>query len=140
MILRCSFEEMKAVQAGARVALTGLEGDRTAVAAPPSVREDIDRLTTNLDGDLALSTLEEQRTVERALRSVVGALRAELEVAVVASHPAAEPAVSAYFEFAHALTFLERVRTLGAEMEALIEVVTGEAPTPESSRSFVFPD
>ena len=95
MILRCSFEEMKAVQAGARVALTGLEGHRTAVAAPPSVREDIDHLTANLDGDLALSTLEEQRTVERALRSVVGALRAELEVAVVASHPAAEPAVSA---------------------------------------------
>lgn len=140
VILRCSYEEMKAVQAGARVALAGLGGHPTAVAAPPSVRDDLDRLTSDLEGDLTLSTLDEQRTLERALQSVVSALRVEMEVAVVASHPAAEPAVSAYFEFAHALSFLERVRTVGEEMSALIEVVTGEPPTDESSRSFVFPD
>jgi hypothetical protein len=140
VILHCSYEEMTAVRAGARVALAGGEGHPTAVAAPPSVRPDLDRLTSTLDGDLTLSTLDDQRVLERALQSVVAALRVEMEVAVVASHPAAEPAVSAYFEFAHALSLLERVRTVGAEMAALIEVVTGEPPTEESSRTFVFPD
>ena len=140
MILHCSYEEMTAVRAGTRVALAGVEGHPTAVAAPPGVREDLDRLTSTLDGDLILSTLEDQRVLERALESVVAALRVEMEVAVVASHPAAEPAVSAYFEFAHALSLLDRIRTVGAEMAALIEVVTGEPPTEETSRTFVFPD
>jgi hypothetical protein len=122
------------------VALAVGEGHPTAVAAPPGVRADLDRLTSTLDGDLTLSTLDDQRALERALESVVAALRVEMEVAVVASHPAAEPAVSAYFEFAHALSLLERIRTVGAEMVALIEVVTGEPPTEETSRTFVFPD
>ena len=122
------------------MALAGLEGHPAAVAAPPSMRADLDRLSSTLEGDLSLSTLDDQQVLERTLQSVVAALRVEMEAAVVASHPAAEPAVSAYFEFAHALSLLERVRTVGAEMVALIEVVTGESPTEESSRSFIFPD
>jgi hypothetical protein len=72
--------------------------------------------------------------------AVVRLLRLEMEVHVIETHPAHEYAVAAYFDFAHAFSVLARVRQIGQEMEALIEVVTGSPATSETSRSFVFPD
>jgi hypothetical protein len=48
--------------------------------------------------------------------------------------------VSAYFDFAHALSVQARLYELGLEMEALVELVTGGPVTEELARDFVFPD
>ncbi len=74
------------------------------------------------------------------MSAVVGTLREEMELAIVAAHAADEAAVASYFLFAHALTVLARLSEMGQEMEALIEVVTGSLATPEAALSFVFPD
>jgi hypothetical protein len=63
-----------------------------------------------------------------------------MESMVLATHAADEDAVSAYFDFAHALTVAHRIEELGSEMEAVIELVTGETPSAEAVRSFRFPD
>lgn len=140
MILRCNYEEVNALLAGARVLLEGPGEAGCPVVAPPTERASVEALVGRLDGDLAVSTLHEQREVAFAVEIIVECLRAEMDAAVVATHPAAEVAVAAYFDYAHAFAVLGRVRELGEEMEALIEVVTGEAATPEVARSFVFPD
>ncbi|HET9948456.1 MAG TPA: hypothetical protein VFQ22_06020, partial [Longimicrobiales bacterium] len=111
-----------------------------AVLAPPESRACVEALLQRLDGDLSFSTLAELRTVLGGVSAVVQWLRAEMEAAVLATHPADEGAVAAYFEFAHALSVEGRLRDMASEMEALIELVTGEAPTPEHARTFRFPD
>jgi hypothetical protein len=64
----------------------------------------------------------------------------EMESVVVATHAADEQAVAAYFDFAHCLTVARRLRSMAAEMEALIELVTGHPADPEAVASFRFPD
>lgn len=140
MILRCDFEELRALKEGARMVLEDEGGAGASVAAPPEGRAEVERLLPRLDGDLTVETLAEQRAVARALETIVGALRAEMEAAVVAHHPAEDAAVEAYFAFSHALTVLNRAEEIGQEMEALIEVVTGEEPDEEVARTFEFPD
>jgi hypothetical protein len=63
-----------------------------------------------------------------------------METTVVTTHAADEGAVAAYFDFAHGFTVAHRLRELAAEMEALIELVTGSPPTSDAVRSFRFPD
>lgn len=140
MILRCNYEELNALRAGARVLLEGQGESECAVVAPPTERASVAAFVPRLDGDLAVSTLQEQREVMFAVEVIVECLRAEMDAAVGATHPAAEDAVAAYFDYAHAFAVLGRVRELGEEMEALIEVVTGATATPEVARTFVFPD
>jgi hypothetical protein len=48
--------------------------------------------------------------------------------------------VAAYFDFAHGLAVASRLREMAEEMEALIELVTGEAPSLDAARTFRFPD
>jgi hypothetical protein len=110
------------------------------VLAPPESRARVEALLPRLKGDLSVSTLAELRAVRVALEAIVEHLREEMEAHVLASHAADESAVNAYFAFAHALTVASRVRELGEEMEAIIELVTGDSPTPEAVRTFRFPD
>lgn len=140
MILHCSFEEIQALRAGARAVLDERPGNRCAVGAPRSGRRAVEALLPHLDGDLAFHTLAELRGVAGAVGAIVDCLRVEMDAFVVATHPAHEGAVAAYFDFAHALSVLGRLREMGAEMEALIEVVTGGPPDDVTSREFVFPD
>lgn len=140
VILRCNYEELNALRAGARVLLEGQGESGCSVVAPPTERASVEAFVGRLEGDLAVGTLHEQREVAFALEVIVECLRAEMDAAVVAAHPAAEIAVAAYFDYAHAYAVLGRVWELGEEMEAMIEVVTGAAPTPEIARTFVFPD
>ena len=58
----------------------------------------------------------------------------------MATHPADEGAVVAYFDFAHALSVQSRLAEVGREMEALIELVTGGPATDRLASEFVFPD
>ncbi len=139
VILTCSYEELTALRFGASSFLGDppLEG---RVVAPTSTRVAIESLLPRLAGDLSLSTLEEQGEVETAVSAIVEHLRVEMETRVLSTHPAAEQSVAAYFDFAHALSVLGRVRDIGHEMSVLIEVMTGAPPDEEAIRSFVFPD
>lgn len=140
MILRCNYEELHALRQGARTFLDSCEGDQHVVAAPPAAHGMVAALLPRLVGDLTITTLDELRTVEMAVEAIVVCLRIELETTVAMTHPAAEQAVSAYFDFAHALSVLTGLREMGHEMEALIELMTGERPTDAHAREFVFPD
>lgn len=140
MIFRCNYEEVSALKAGARTLLDGSEGDRHVVAAPPAAHAEVTALLPRLEGDLTIDTLGDLRAVQLAVDAIVTCLRVEMEVAVAATHPADEQAVAAYFEFAHAFSVLTRMREMGSEMEALIELMTGAPATPEAIREFVFPD
>ncbi len=140
MILACNFEEATALGFGAR---SLLEDDPTAtgsVAAPTALRGAVERVLACRTGDVSIQTLSEQREMERGLEAVVTYLRDTLDASVLLSHPAAEEAVAAYFDYAHALTVLGRTRQMGREMRVLVEVMTGAPPTPELVRDFVFPD
>ena len=140
MILQCSYEELEALKTGADALLARRGSESRAVAAPPENHAQVEALVPRLTGALSIRTLREQRLVQTAVDAVVGHLRAEMEMLVTATHPASEGAVIAYFDFAHAFSVQHRVREIGSEMSALIEVMTGEPATPEVAASFVFPD
>ncbi len=140
MILACNYEEVTALTYGARGVLASQRGSGSAVAAPSEGLGAVEALLPQLSGDLAVYTIREQRQVERAVRIIVHHLRDEMSATVRDTHPAHEDAVGAYFDFAHALAFLNRVQELGEEMHALMEVITGEPPNPETARTFRFPD
>lgn len=140
VILQFNYEELTALKAGARGLLDEGEPEAANVLAPPERRARVEAFVSRLDGDITLASLADVRDVESALDAVVEWLRAEMELALVATHPADERAVVSYFDFAHAFTVHHRVREMAAEMAALIELMTGEPPTPESARSIQFPD
>lgn len=140
MILHCNFEEVQALRAGARAVLEPSSGSPCAVAVPGAAREEVGALIPRLDGDMAFQTLAELKGVAAAVDVVVECLRVEMDAVVIATHPADEGAVAAYFDFAHALAVLGRLRAMATEMEAMIEVVTGGPPDETAIREFVFPD
>lgn len=141
MILRFNYEELTALQAGAQAFLDREEQPGSGcVLAPPEDRARVEALLPRLDGDISLSSLDELRTVEAAVSAIVDCLRVEMETMVTTSHAADEDAVAAYFDFAHGFTVAHRVSEIAAEMEAMIELVTGAPPSPHAARSFHFPD
>lgn len=141
MILHFNYEELTALKAGAQVFLDREdEPGSGGVLAPPAARDRVEALLPRLDGDISLSTLAELRSVETAVEAIVDCLRVEMETMVVTTHAADEGAVAAYFDFAHGFTVAHRVREIAAEMEAMIELVTGTSPSTHSARSFHFPD
>ena len=140
MILHFNYEELTALQAGAQAYLEREEPGCGGVLAPPESRAHVEAFLPMLAGDLSVSTLDELRTIESAVTAIVDCLRVEMETNVVASHAADEGAVSAYFDFAHGYTVQHRISEMAAEMEALIELVTGSEATSETAKSFYFPD
>jgi hypothetical protein len=140
VILYCNYEELTALKAGARVLLDRAEADSERARLSPRLRADVENLLPLLDGDISLSTLGEVLSVERAVIAIVRHMRVDMETKVVVTHPAEEGAVAAYFDFAHGFVVEHRVREMAAEMEALIELVTGEEPTREAVGSFDFSD
>jgi hypothetical protein len=142
VILRINYEEMQALRSGARVFLAGSREDATrgGVIAPPERRARVEALARKLVGDVSFATLDELREAQAAVASILASLRVEMESAVLATHPADESAVSAYFDFAHSLGVAHRLEEMAAKMEAMIELVTGEPPSAESARTFRFPD
>lgn len=140
MILHFNYEEIQALRSGARAFLGHEIVSPAAVLAPSETRTHVEALLPRLVGDLSLPTLAELLVVQHAVHAVVESLRVQMESMVLATHAADEDAVSAYFDFAHGLTVSHRVDELVGEMEAMIELVTGEAPTDEAARTFRFPD
>jgi hypothetical protein len=140
VILHFNYEELTALKAGAQSFLAREEEGYARVLAPPAERARVEALVPLLAGDVSLPTLAELSTVRSAVEAIVECLRIEMESVVVATHPADEQAVAAYFDFAHGLAVAHRLEEMASEMEAMIELVTGEPPTPATSRSFLFPD
>lgn len=140
MILRCNFEELGALRSGATGLLRGRPEVSSAVVAPPEGLQEVEALMPRMDGDLSVETLADQRRVLKGVAAIVSQLREEMDTSVLATHPADETAVSAYFFYAHALSVLKRLTELGQEMEALIEIVTGAPATDEMAATFRFPD
>jgi hypothetical protein len=140
MILACNYEEVTALSHGVRVILLEPVGKSGVVAAPSAARSAVEALAPRLTGDLAVPTLADQRELERAVEFIVVRLRREMNAAVLETHPAAEEAVAAYFDFAHAYAVLGRLREMGREMNAIVEVMTGEPPNEEMVTSFQFPE
>jgi len=140
VILHCNYEEVEALRGGARALLGQPGSSASAVLAPPESRARVEALLPRLVGDLSFSSLEELRGVQVAIDAIVEHLREEMESMILATHAADESAVSAYFAFAHGFTVLSRVGETAEEMEAIIELVTGDSPSPEAVRTFRFPD
>lgn len=140
MILHFNYEELTALRAGAEVYLDHGATEGGPVLAPAEERVHVEALLPLLDGDVSLSTLEEVRNVQAAVGAITAMLQTEMEALILATHPAGEQAVIAYFDFAHVFTVGHRLDELASEMEALIELVTGDRPTSESARTFRFPD
>ena len=139
MILHCAYEELTALGATAnRVVAAADDGSR--VAAPPQALADVASLQPRLHGDLSIATLEEQRSVERAVEYLLDALRERMNGFILSQHVGSEDSINAYFDYAHVYALLDRVRGVGREMVAMIELMTGEPPTAETARSVTFPD
>jgi hypothetical protein len=100
---------------------------------------DLEQLLPRLTGDLEIVTLDEQRSVRRALRFLLADLSLRMDEAIVDQHPAAEDAVLAYFDYAHVRATLARIERMGAEMEAIIELATGRPADDTDSGTFSFP-
>lgn len=140
MILRCNYEEVRALASGGRSLLGGEPYSPAPVLAPTESRARIEALLPHLVGDLSVESLAQARGMELAVEAIVEHLRKEMEEAVLATHAADEIAVAAYFDFAHALSVAQRLREMIGEMEAVVELVTGASAEGETARTFRFPD
>ena len=137
MILYCNFEELAALNAAVTRALEAPAGEHPVVA-PPQAIADLEMLLPRLIGDLTVESLADQAALRRAVSSVTDDLRCRLDAVILDQHPAAEDAVLAYFDFAHALSVLDRLDAMGREMAAIAEVMTGQAATSEAAQRFTF--
>ena len=139
MILHCTYEELAALGATASRVMATAEGS-ARVAAPPAALADVSLLQPQLCGDISMDTLEDQRVIERAVEYLLEELRERMNEFILTQHVGSEDSINAYFDYAHVYTLRERVRGMGREMVAMIELMTGTAPTPETSRAVTFPD
>lgn len=142
MILSCNYEELRALESGAELILSEYaHHSQGAVAAPVEVLTQVERLRPRLGaGPLSIDSLADQRAVRGAVAFICESLHDRLESKVLEFHPAHEEAVSLYFDYAHVIAVLKRLDEMGSEMSALIELMTGEPPTPEAAASVSFPD
>lgn len=141
MILSFNFEELRALESGAEMFIA--EHSRPSggsVAAPSEALADVQRLRPRLAAAISVQTLADQRALRKAVAAVAADLHERMEETVIRYHPAHEDAVALYFDYAHVFGVLTRLDEMGAEMTALIELMTGQAVTDEAARTVTFPD
>ena len=139
MILHCTYEELTALGATASRVVSAAEGG-ARVSAPPEAVADVASLQPRLHGDLSITTLEDQRAVERAVDYLLEELRDRMNDYILTQHVGSEDSVNAYFDYAHVFALRDRVRGVGREMAVMIELMTGAPPTLETARSVTFAD
>lgn len=140
MILYLSFEELSALRSGIEHVLEADAHAGHGIAAPPQVVADLEQLAPQLTGDLTIATLDQQRRTRAAVAHLLHEARIAMDHYILVQHPAAEPAVAAYFDYAHVLTVLHKLDRMYEEMAALVQIVTGNDPDSETARRFSFPD
>lgn len=138
MILYCNFEELSALSAAMERALEHAAPGTHVVAAPPQAIPDLEALLPRVTSELTITSLAEHASVRRAVAYVLDDLRGRLDATILEQHAASEDAVLAYFDFAHTLTVLRRIDHLGAEMAALVEVITGQPAASDAAQRFSF--
>jgi lipoate synthase len=138
MILHCSYEELTALDAASERVLEGTGSG--GVAAIADVLPDIEALAPRLTGDIAIDTLDEQASIQRAVEYLLANARGRTDAFILEEHPSAESAIRSYFEYAHMLAVLDRLRHMGDEMRALAELMTGRPHTDDAARRFAFED
>ncbi|MEN8376881.1 MAG: hypothetical protein ABFS34_15750 [Gemmatimonadota bacterium] len=138
MIVSLAYEEIASVREGAELALEPAPTGG-AVAAPPEELAYAETLRST-EGEISLTTLAEQRAAQRALELILAAARERMDALVLAQNVGSDDSVNAYFDYAHVLTVLDRVRGAGRNMSAIIELLTGRPPTPASAADITFPD
>jgi hypothetical protein len=140
VILYLSFEELTALGSSAEQVLVANAASGHGIAAPPQLIAEVEQFSQRLDGDLTVSTLDEQRTMQQVIRHLLAGSLARMDEAIVLQHAAAETAVAAYFEYAHVLGVHNRLQAIGDEMAAIVQLMTGNDPDSESGRRFSFPE
>lgn len=141
MILFCNFEELRAISAGAELLLSDEQGESGGgVAAPPEALAQVERLQPRLTASIEIRTLADQQGLRSALSLICETLHSRMESKVLEYHPAHEEAVSLYFDYAHVFAVLGRLESIGTEMNAIIELMTGSPATPEDAATKTFPD
>lgn len=141
MILHCNFEELLALRHGADATLQeGQSGGEGGVAAPPEALAALQQLLPRLDGALSVRSLAEQRRIRSAVAAVHDHLHARLDNVVVENGPASEDSVCTYFDYAYVRIVLDRLDAMGAEMEAMVELISGAPPTADTAAAIDFPD
>lgn len=123
MILHCNFEELRALSSAIELMATEPAGFGAAVAAPPEGMAKVELLLPRLTGDMSIDSLDDQRRVREAVGILVGDLHRRLDDKILEYHPAHEEAVALYFDYAHGRTVLHRLDRMGAQMEAIIDLI-----------------
>lgn len=125
MILHCNFEELRALASASET----IVADPHPGAGTPNGAAMVEQLLPRLNADLSIDTLLDQRRVAAAVRFVCGDLQRRLDERIIESSPADEDAVALYFDYGHSRTVLHRLELMGAEMEAIADLIGGGALT-----------
>lgn len=139
MILHCNFEELRALASAGETVVNAAEAaSEGAVQAPAEGVAKVELLLPRLTGDFSIETLDDQRRVRHAVSVIVDDLHARLDQTIIAYNPAHEDAVTLYFDYGHSRSVLHRLDLMGAEMEGIVDLITGGRP--ELGGSITFPD
>jgi hypothetical protein len=111
---------------------------RASVMAPPEGVGMVEQLLPRLTGDMSIETLDEQRRVQKAVSFICHDLHHRLDEQIIDTNPANEDAISLYFDYGHSRTVLHRLELMGAEMEAIIDLIHGGSAA--AAGSVTFPD
>jgi hypothetical protein len=136
VILHCNFEELRALAAASEVIVADGHAHAVPVAAQPEGVVRVEELLPRLSGDVSIETLPDQRRVHTAVRFIVGDLHRRLDERIIESHPADEEAVALYFDYGHTRTVLHRLDLMGAEMEAIVDLIGGGSAAAGSGVTF----
>lgn len=139
MILYLSFEELAALGSSVERVLFAHAATGHGIAAPPRIIEDVEKFSQRLTGDITITSLEDQRTLDLVVKHLLEDSHARMQEMIVVEHAAAEGAVAAYFEYAHVLGVSHRLQAIGDEMAAIVQLI-GDDPDSESGRRFSFPE
>jgi hypothetical protein len=139
MILHCNFEELRALASAGETVVSAAEAASVgAVSAPAEGVAKVEMLLPRLTGDFSIDTLDDQRRVRHAVSVIVNDLHTRLDNTIIEFNPAHEDAVTLYFDYGHSRSVLHRLDVIGAEMEAMVDLITGGRP--ELGGSITFPD
>ena len=125
MILHLSFEELRAIASAGELIVADEGHASPGVAAPPEWAGRMEQLLARLTGDISIESLDEQRRLRETLGRIVGEMHRRLDRQVLETFPAHEESVSLYFDWAYARSVLERLDRMGAEMEAIADLISG---------------
>jgi hypothetical protein len=138
VILHCNFEELRALASASEMIVAESHAHPGAVAAPPEGVVMVEQLLPRLTGDVSIETLDDQRRVQKAVTFICDDLHRRMDDRIIETNPANEEAVALYFDYGHSRTVLHRLDRMGAEMEAIIDLIAGT--NPQAAAQVSFPD